>query len=311
MKNSFNKTLSAPLRVYWDLTDAPDATSRELALKVARELSSLRVFFVILKLDGRRDDIGEVLGVLKSGGVRVTVSISGADSLPGPGALAYADAVDLRPADTPGQQRLLETVKKDVPAGKPMSVSVVPSKDNIGPVMEIISAAVDAGIKNISLINPCLIYDRGRAREYVIGQAERDVFKSGLEKLLTPLGPGIKLFVHDLFLHKSLNLPGLPGRIEYAGCQAGDAIAYIDSAFTVYPCATMPVPLGSLHETTLKDIWSGAGRKTLRQKVEELPEQCAGCQDASYCKGGCRGLAWEVGGEGCIDPNCGKYTGLV
>jgi GeoRSP system SPASM domain protein len=311
MKNSFNKTLSAPVRVYWDLTDAPDAPPQGPTLKVARELSALRVFFVILRLDGRRDDIGEVMGVLKTGGVRVTVSISGAASLPGPDALTYADAVDLRPADVAGLGRLLEIVKKDVPAGKPISVSVVPSKDNSGVVLDIISYALDAGLQTFNLTNPCLIYDRGRAREYVIGQAERDAFKNGLEKLLTPLGPGIKLFVHDLFLHKSLKIPGLPGRIEYAGCQAGDAIAYIDSSFMVYPCATMPVPLGSLHETTLKDIWSGAARKTLRERVEHLPEGCASCQEASDCKGGCRGLAWEVGGEGCVDPGCGKYTGLV
>lgn len=312
MKKAANRTLSAPLRVFWDIAAVPDEASRGPAERVARELASLKVFFVTLRLvDGRRDDLGDILGLLKAGGTRVTVSISGTDSLPGPDALKAADAVDLSPADAAGLGALLERINKEAPAGKPMSVSVVPSKANTGALLEMISDALGAGIRTFNLINPGLVYDCRRAPEFVLGERERKKLARGLESLLMPFGDAVKLFVHDLFLHRELELPGLPARIEYAGCQAGEAIMYIDRNFTVYPCSTMPVALGSLLGGTVKDIWSSEGRRLLRERVEKLPEQCAGCPEAEDCKGGCRGLAWEVGGAGCMDPGCGKYTGLV
>jgi len=300
------KTLSAPLRVYWDLVPATGGGLSEAdAARVAEELAGLKVFFVTLGLSGRvRQDAGLLVAALKKGGVRVTVSVAGQDSFPGWENLAEADGIDLRADDAGSFKALVDAVVSGAPAKKTVSVSVVPSKKKLGQIVGIFSIALDAGIRNFNLPNPDLISNKEKARDYALGNADRETIKRGLEGLLGPLGQDVRVSVHDLFLHQALKLPGLGGRIEYAGCQAGDAIAYIDGSGLVYPCASWPVVFGSLRESSFREIWSTAGRKALREGLTVTPAGCASCPEATVCKGGCRGLAWAIGDLDGRDPNC-------
>lgn len=296
--------LSAPLRVYWDLCpETVGGISASDAEAIAGQLASLRVFFVTIRLlEGKRDGLGIVLNILKSGGAMVVVSVASPESMPEKDVLAIAAGLDLYVSDTGSLGRMLERLP--LPEGMPLSVSMVPDSSNLTEIVEVVKAALDAGIKTFYLINPDLVNGEGDAAAYALSAAQRAEFKAGIEGVLKPLGQDVRLFVHDLFLHKSLDLPGLGGRIEYAGCQAGDAIAYIDKKGLVYPCATLAEPLGDLTKDTLKEVWGSGHRRMLRERLVAAPGECAPCKDVDDCKGGCRGLAWATGEQDSKDPNC-------
>jgi len=302
--------LSAPLRVYWDLCpENSGGISAQAAEAIAGQLASLRVFFVTLRLqDGKRDGLGVVIKALKAGGSKVVVSVASPESMPGKDVLADAGGLDLYVRDKGTLAELLKSLV--LPEGLPISVSMVPDRSNLADIVEVVKAALDAGIKTFYLINPDLVNSSGDASAYALSADQRSEFKAAIEGVLEPLGSDVRLFVHDLFLHKALDLPGLGGRIEYAGCQAGDAIAYIDKRGLVYPCATLAQPLGDLTKATLKEVWGSEHRRRIREKLVTIPEECAPCKEADDCKGGCRGLAWAAGGQENMesndskDPNC-------
>ena len=296
------RALSAPLRVYWDIAAEKDGgISPETAGKAAEELASLKVFFVTLALFGKpREDLAAIIGLIKKGGSRVTLSFGRPEAVPEAEVFQLADGVDVRP-DGEG---LLESLLAAVPAGKQATLTLTPERGGAEAAGRMIKAALDAGVRTFSLANPNIVYDRESAPRFALGASDRKAYADVLEGLLGTLDSGVRLFVHDLFLHRTLNLPCLGGRIEYAGCQAGDAIAYIDKAGTVYPCATFPVPLGELGRQTVKEIWSSAERLGLRERIVSAPGECAGCGELPDCKGGCRGLAWEIAGPEGKDPNC-------
>jgi len=301
--------LSAPLRVYWELPPVKDGGPEpEAALDMARSFGALKIFFLTVRLTGSREDIAEVLEAAAKGGIRITVSVSSPGSFPGWKAMAAADVLELVPADAASLGRLLDEVKGR--SGKAeISVSAVPSRDNTQDVIEMFRLALGNGIRIFSLANPLIPYGLvpdGGAAAFVLTDRERTMLKEGLEALLMPFGQDIKLFVHDLFLHGSLKLPGLGGRIEYAGCQAGDAIAFIDGQGRVFPCATLPLPLGDMKTESLKGIWAGRARKELRERLAATASGCAGCVSIEDCKGGCRGIAYLIGGHESKDPGCGK-----
>ncbi|MBI5696370.1 MAG: SPASM domain-containing protein [Nitrospirae bacterium] len=300
------KTLSAPLRVYWDI--APEESgglSPVRALTLAEELAALKVFFVTLGLTGgRRDDTAGIVAALKKGGSRVTVSVPDVGTFPGWDAVAGLSVLDLRPVDAGTLGMLLDDVAVSAPKGVEVAVSVVPSRSNTARMLEIFSLAVSRGICIFNLPNPPLV--GGGAGDYILGAPERAAIKAGLEGLLSPLGKDVRLGVHDLFLHQTLALPGLGGRIEYAGCQAGDAIAYIGADGLLYPCASWPAPMGDLNISAFRDIWADESRQNLRESLSAAPEDCAACEEAAVCKGGCRGLALALTGRDGRDPGCDR-----
>jgi GeoRSP system SPASM domain protein len=303
------KMLSAPLRVYWDLCpENSGGISARDAEDIAGQLAALRVFFVTLRLlEGKRDGLGAVINILKTGGSKVVVSVASPESMPEKDVLADAGGLDLYVSGRASLGKLIERLSP--PDGMSLSVSMVPDSTNLTEVVEVVKAALGAGIKTFYLINPDLVNGAKDAAAYALNAPQRAEFKAAIEDVLKPLGNDVRLFVHDLFLHKALELPGLGGRIEYAGCQAGDAIAYIDKKGLVYPCATLAKPLGDLTKATLKEVWGSEHRRTIRERLVAIPDECAPCKDVDDCKGGCRGLAWAVGGPNgndSKDPNCQK-----
>jgi len=304
------KGLSAPLRVYWDLKPEEEGgLSAAKASGTARELAAMRVFYVVLRVaQGVRDDIAELACLLTDGGVKVTVSFRQPASFPGWDRLPGID-VDLSPADARAMEGLVDRILPGMPEGRQVSVSVVPTAEGARSLGEIFSTAVKAGIRTFNLPNPDLVGGRGHEASFVLDEAGRSAVKAEVEAVVGPLGADARLNVHDLFLHQSLSIPGLSGRIEYAGCQAGDALVYIASDGHVYPCASLPVVIGDLKAATFKEAWSSASREAVRQGIKAMPEECADCPGCAECKGGCRGLAFALSGRYGKDPGCGYGHG--
>ena len=101
----------------------------------------------------------------------------------------------------------------------------------------------------------------------------------------------LSLTIHDPFLWRALN-PDMP--FPQGGCQAANTMIAIAPDGGVYPCPTLPVRLGTIGETPLKEIIASSTKKELRRKLLGHPGACMECTEVPECRGGCRGRAYVV-----------------
>jgi radical SAM protein with 4Fe4S-binding SPASM domain len=134
-------------------------------------------------------------------------------------------------------------------------------------------------------------------------RARADFSPAGRERMRADAAafPPGALVVHDFFLSRLLGLPAA----EVAGCEGGDALAFVDRKGRVFPCRSLLIPLGELPGDSFFDLWNSPARHALREEISRVPAPCAACSDLPSCRGGCRGLAWHVaGGFADPDPSC-------
>ena len=87
-------------------------------------------------------------------------------------------------------------------------------------------------------------------------------------------------------------------------CSAGNSLITVDEFGTVMPCRRMPIPCGSVLDSTLKEIYYNNGiMKGLRDSCE--PEECRNCNYVHYCKGGAKCQSYAAYGSYYrADPAC-------
>ncbi|HEX9078592.1 MAG TPA: SPASM domain-containing protein, partial [Desulfuromonadaceae bacterium] len=112
----------------------------------------------------------------------------------------------------------------------------------------------------------------------------------------------MEITVHDPFLWQAFN-PGVP--FPQGGCQAANTMIAVAPDGRVYPCPALPVLLGRLGTSSLKEIVASPAKKEFRLGLLEYPAGCAGCPEIHICKGGCRGRAFAAHGSlNERDPGC-------
>ncbi len=120
--------------------------------------------------------------------------------------------------------------------------------------------------------------------------------------------PAIDLRVHHYGLCQALREAGVQPHGEGspgAGCQAGGALAYIDPAGVLYPCASLPVPLARVGTGAITEAWAGPLLAALREGIARMPPKCAACPVEPTCRGGCRGWAHYLAADwSAIGPDC-------
>lgn len=115
-------------------------------------------------------------------------------------------------------------------------------------------------------------------------------------------GDGLDLTIHDPFLWRAF-YPERP--FPQAGCQAANTMLAIGPDLGVYPCPTLPVPLGTLGSLGLKEIATSPEKREFRRKLTMLPAGCDGCGESDVCRGGCRGRGYCLHGSlDGIDDAC-------
>lgn len=75
---------------------------------------------------------------------------------------------------------------------------------------------------------------------------------------------------------------------SFIGCQAGRGQGCVTSNGTVFPCVLLPIPIGNIRQTSLRNLWS---KSEVIQKLQDrqfLQGYCGDCALKSRC-GGCRG----------------------
>jgi GeoRSP system SPASM domain protein len=188
------------------------------------------------------------------------------------------------------------------------AISFAPDEDNLAYLHEVIEEFADSGIQALHLPNVNAVRALALKGHVPIprkeGLAEAARRLSSLRIALT----GKSLVAHDYFLWRIIRdvFPDeAGGRVEYSGCQAASALAYVDWEGSVYPCDSLPIRLGNLQESKFESMWNAPARLRILDAIRSVPAPCDPCDDLDACHSGCRGLAMHMSGSAdAPDPSC-------
>jgi GeoRSP system SPASM domain protein len=178
----------------------------------------------------------------------------------------------------------------------PFGISFEVTQENFHEIPDVVSCCVQNGIRN--LVFPIQRLETGK--DVFCGcRKDREEISRGLEGLDRR---GLQLTIHDPFLWEVF-YPDTD--YHEGGCQAANSMLYISPSYKVWPCPAMPVELGDLHETSLREIVLSGGKKHLRSLLLSPPGECGECERVEKCLGGCRGRAYAMTGSlDRPDPAC-------
>lgn len=286
--------LTTPIRLYWDLTPLPVTPLDQE--RICREIIGLKILTLDLTATG-----GEfppvcfpILEQCRSARLAVTLTVS-------PEALTAG--VLLRLAAAPPKELLVEINDMgQLPPGTTLpagvaGISFPVNGANWKQLPELFRYTFDSGISRLVLPMQRLY---GGEKPFYLSRTQLAELTAALAPV--PRNPALRITVHDPFLWRGI-FPATP--FPEGRCQAANTMLAIDPEGIVYPCPTMPVPLGDLKVTSLGEIARGTAKKELRAHLTRLPAGCQECSDGDACKGGCRGRGERLSGswEG-IDPAC-------
>ncbi len=283
--------LDAPIRLTWTLQSGVLAPSDLEVL--ARRIGEAGVFFVTLRGDFHRDPVTPaVVEVLRSFGLAPVLIVPGGAA--GDACLPQGVSVHL---DLTAQ--LLEGRHAPDGVGRfcrttPCSaLSLVPLRPLLRQVPGILALAGQLGVA-VHLPNVPLVDDVDGLAPLVPRASDLAVLAEALQNVDRSVWPD-QIVAHDLFVWELL-FPGRD-REHYLGCQAGNSLAHLACDGTLHPCISWPLPLGSLFDSDLPTLWSGAGRRAVLQSLAQTPDGCHSCRMLPRCHGGCRGLVQTLAGE--------------
>ena len=286
--------LATPIRLYWDLTPLPDSPPDHE--KICGEIIGLKILSLDLTATGESvpETCFPILEQCRSARLAVTLTVSPA---------AVTAELLRKIALAPPKELLLEiTDMGQLPPGTPLpegasGISFPVDGDNWQQIPDLFRFAHASGINRLVLPMQRLY---GGENAFYLSRAQLDELTAALAPV--PRDAGLRVTVHDPFLWRGI-FPDTP--FPEGRCQAANTMLAIDQKGIVYPCPTMPVPLGDLMVTSLREIARGETKRSLRGEITRLPADCAGCDDAAGCKGGCRGRGEQLSGSwDGIDPAC-------
>jgi len=286
--------LSTPIRLYWDITPLP-ASPLDL-VRICEEILDLKILSLDLTVTGEvlPNDCYTILELCRSARLAVTLTIS-------PEALNDRSGLSL--AVAPPREILLEIRSmSQLPGGTPLppevaGISFPVNGGNWRQIPALFRFAFDCGCSRLVL--PMQRLYSGE-KPFYLTREQLETLTVELKSI--PRSQDMRITVHDPFLWRGV-FPEIP--FPQGRCQAANTMISIDQSGIVYPCPTMPVPIGDLKRESLRDIAHGSAKRELRKRLLSLPEMCVSCAEAVSCKGGCRGRGERISGSWDeIDPAC-------
>lgn len=189
------------------------------------------------------------------------------------------------------------------------TVAFVPDRDTLPLLPDLLRAFASSSASTLLLPNINAV----RAAAAGVGvpipdPLQFEELRRALAASPAPIPVGRRIVIHDYFLWdllRSIDAEAVGDRLEFSGCQAGTAVAYIDVDGAVYPCDAWPLRLGDLLVESMESVWEGPVRRNLVTAVATVPPICRTCLHLPGCHAGCRGLAFVVVGEESVpDPSC-------
>ncbi len=293
-----------PVRVRWDV-DFDGRVGRPK--RIARQIREIAPLAVDLRIESARGmaELSAVFNEINKGGA--TVGVTAALSRRARAAVRWGYPFE---------------VAWDVGAGGPFrallpegarAVAFTPDADTVGALPAVLAEFDASGAEELRLGNVNAVRAVA-AKGHVPIPAAAQVREACEEIARLPVDlSGRRLLVHDYFLWKALceRFPEASGpRVDFAGCQAGSSLVFVDWDGNVYPCDSLPIRLGNLLETPFETIWRSPARQNLYATIRATPGACGSCDACSGCLGGCRGLAYAASGSfDAPDPSCPRGAG--
>ncbi len=189
------------------------------------------------------------------------------------------------------------------------AVSFIPDGETIGTLPDLLEAFARSPASTLHLPNINAVRVLARGGRIPVPSPEQYVsVDAAIARASIDLG-NRRLVVHDYFLWRNLarRFPDALGeRLEFGGCQAGGALAYVDPEGALYPCDALPVRLGNLDgDDSFQVLWDVPARTVLVAAIRATPAGCEGCDALPACRAGCRGMAQVASGTlDAPDPAC-------
>jgi GeoRSP system SPASM domain protein len=294
------KELASPIRLYWDVTPAPGhgtidykriseqiVSNKILSLQISDSGPFLSEACLII-LDTLKDKtIALFLTTVRS--ALIDSSLRLLRNLPLRGIFVATAAEDELESVIVVQDKLAGSI--------PVGISFSVTRDNYHDLPAVLSFCINNGVAYLVLPMQRVMYERDC---FYLTRQEGHVVSAQLQKITIP--SHLKLVIHDPFLwrvfYPSVSFPD-------GGCQAANTMLYISSEADVYPCPTVPIAIGNLTKTSLRDIICSEGKNDVRKKIIAAPGVCRDCGELDQCKGGCRGRAYAIHNSWAVaDPAC-------
>jgi len=278
------KELTFPIRIYWDLTPLPDDASINYRV-LAEEIVAMKFFTLNLLDTGSQlsSPCIEILERLKNEMISVSLTVS--ESVVNAATIELLSELKVNEllvacVTVEDVQLISESVRQFKENNMTIGVSFQVNKENYRDIPAIVSFCANNDI--VRLVFPmqrlltkadCFYISReeGAALSRVLNEIKMDE---------------MKITIHDPFLwrvfYPDVSFPG-------GGCQAANSMASIAPDGNVYPCPSMPLPLGNIRESSLKHVLMSDVKKELMKSIRQAPEECLECEDLSGCMGGCKG----------------------
>jgi GeoRSP system SPASM domain protein len=300
--------LSSPITIFWDLPD----TLKDVPLleRFAAEIIASRPLMLQLRAGGNNGSDGLLSLLAMFSGTPLTVSLTVNHQM-------LSDPLSLEIANycrevlfscghtgevqaelmTESIKRYFDEMAKRIVAG----VSFPVCAGNWRELPGLLRFCREQHIKRLVLPMQRL-YDVKDA--FYLSRQEQMELKNQLA-LLGQL-EGMDITIHDPFVWRVF-YPDTP--FPQGGCQAANTMLAIDHDGGVYPCPSLPVRIGELTSTSLREIIRSAEKKGLRQQLLRTPVACGECIEERTCLGGCRGRGYLHNGsmEGA-DPSCEAWN---
>ena len=282
------KELSSPIRMYWDIGNRPNDPIDYRA--VAQDIAACK--FLTLQITQTGPKLTEsclaILDTLK--GKPIALSLATAGSALDDQTLELLRPIQLKlllvsagsVRDVPG---IVEISKRT--GTVPVGVAFPVTRSNFQELPDVLRSCIDSRIETLVLPMQRAMYTGTECFSFSL--KERHELTSHLGGIPRP--SWFRVIIHDPFLWRAF-FPSM--EFPDGGCQAANTLLFISPDGDLYPCPTLPIPLGNVLQTALQDIISSRLKKKVRNDILSIPPVCSTCEQADSCKAGCRGRAYMI-----------------
>ena len=179
-------------------------------------------------------------------------------------------------------EKVINGIKNLISENVEVTVMVTIMRKNLKDVDGILKLVESLGVKRISFGRFVPIGTGSTLAEEALTPEEVYLLFKSLSHKKTK----VKIIKRDP-LWNVINTP----KLAFSGCSAGQFLLDVLVDGTVYPCRSLPIPVGNVFESNLTDIWLFA--PTLEKIRNRKNLECNSCPYIHLC-GGCRGIAYAT-----------------
>jgi len=279
-------SLQTPLIVYWDIDSLSDITP-DVVHSVCDDLIKNKIFVLDIwdSSPVLSTTSSAILEKLKNAYMNVTLTVpsSSLGSLKGRNFMPALKKVLIHYENLDQLSSGLEEIKFFQTEVLPIGIALLVTKTNYSGIPGVLKLCLEAGIKDIHFP----IQRPKSGQEIFCPDNETTGWLSNEMKDIKT--DDLHINIHDPFLWKLFQSNVTE---DTKGCQAANTMVYITAGITVTPCPLLPIALGDLKHSTLREIFLSDKRQQIRKRLAAPPQECADCERLKGCIGGCRGRAY-------------------